>query len=46
MSIKIETCNEPTCINQYQDDKYGKNKRVMNSTTKGWRCTVCGKDKN
>ena len=33
------------CESQYQDEKYGKGNRVCNKTTKGERCTVCGKDK-
>ena len=39
---KITTC---TCKHEFQDKKYGENKRVMNKTGKGYRCTVCGKDK-
>lgn len=33
------------CKNTYQDQKYGKDKRVANKTLKppGYRCTVCGK---
>ena len=34
-----------TCQHEYQDRKYGKNKRVHNKTTKGWKCTVCGDEK-
>lgn len=37
-----------TCKNDYQDKKYGKGKRVANSTGSGtnvkYRCTVCGKE--
>ena len=38
------------CISEYQDEKYGKDIRVYNETTKypdpkegGFRCTVCGR---
>lgn len=36
-----------TCNHKYQDQKYGKKRRVHNKKAddKGWRCTVCGKDK-
>jgi len=34
--------NHCTCEHDYQDKKYGKNKRVWNPTMKGARCTVCG----
>jgi hypothetical protein len=40
---KVVVCN---CKHAYQDEKYGENKRVMNKTGKGYRCTVCGKDKS
>jgi hypothetical protein len=37
-----------TCENVYQDEKYGKGKRVMNPTSKltppTYRCTVCGRE--
>jgi hypothetical protein len=39
---KIKKCE---CKHDYQDKKYGKGNRVMNSTVDGWRCTVCGKEK-
>jgi hypothetical protein len=39
---KVIVCS---CVHKYQDEKYGENKRVMNKTGKGYRCTVCGKDK-
>ena len=32
-----------TCKHTYQDKKYGKGMRVWNLTSKGVRCTVCGK---
>lgn len=34
-----------TCENEYQDKVYGKHKRVFNDTLKGYRCTVCKKEK-
>lgn len=42
---------ECTCVSKYQDEKYGKNKRVMNSCGEGkgnagYRCTVCGQTKS
>ena len=33
------------CKHEYQDKRYGKQKRIFNETDKGWRCTVCGEDK-
>lgn len=47
MSTTVKTCS---CEHKFQDDRYGKNKRVMNklkNTQKSgpkWRCTVCGKE--
>ena len=35
-----------TCKSDFQDKVYGKNLRLHSVTTKGFRCTVCGKDKN
>lgn len=32
-----------TCEHEYQDQKYGKGRRVWNPTSKGRCCTVCGK---
>ena len=34
---------ECTCVSEFQDAKYGKNKRVMNFCVKAkcFRCTVC-----
>lgn len=40
---KIKTCY---CKSDYQDKRYGKNKRVFNGSDKypdKWVCTVCGK---
>jgi hypothetical protein len=39
--INVHPCG---CVNEYQDETYGKGRRVMNITTKGIRCSVCGKD--
>ena len=36
---------ECTCSHAYQDEKYGKNQRCFNKTLKGYRCTVCSKEK-
>lgn len=33
-----------SCKNSFQDENYGSGKRVMNKTSKGYSCTVCGKD--
>ena len=39
-----------TCKHEFQDNRYGKNKRVMNPTSKYigtqqvYRCTVCSKE--
>jgi len=43
----ISTC---TCVNEYMDEKYGKNMRVFNELPrKGFdlvgRCTSCGKER-
>lgn len=47
MPTAIKFC---TCESKYQDEKYGKQKRVMNQTQKSngqvYRCTVCGKEQN
>ena len=41
----IRNCS---CKNEWQDKKYGKGRRVMNSDKEGkkWTCTVCGKENN
>lgn len=31
-----------TCVNAYQDEKYGKGQRLANANSSGMRCTVCG----
>ena len=33
------------CKNDYQDKEHGRSMRVHNSCIKGYRCTVCGKEK-
>ena len=47
MGTKVIKC---VCINEYQDKKYGEQKRVHNiGGTKDeptYTCTVCGKKKN
>lgn len=47
--MAIKKC---TCTNEYQDKKYGKKMRVMNTVFKGksgptnkYRCTVCNSEK-
>ena len=30
----------------YQDTKYGYGLRVHNASAKGWRCTICGKERS
>lgn len=42
--VKISTCS---CESAYQDQEYGKGRRVKNERVKdgkhkGWTCTVCG----
>jgi len=52
MGLKIVQSNKSktvilscACQHEYQDKKYGKEKRVFNITLKGARCTVCGASK-
>jgi len=33
------------CPHAFQDERYGKGRRVHNDFAKGIRCTVCNKDK-
>ena len=41
---RILRCN---CEHKFQDQRYGKGKRVHNKTKDGgWRCTVCGNVKD
>ena len=46
MPTKVLPCG---CDHKFQDDTYGKGRRLFNGTTKsgktGFRCTVCGKEK-
>lgn len=39
---KIMEC---VCRHEYQDQRYGKDQRVHNPYAKGYRCTVCGREK-
>ena len=32
------------CASEYQDQKYGRQRRVKNKCNKGFRCSVCGKE--
>lgn len=48
---KDRTAVKPcTCVHPFQDERYGKGKRLMNSTQKEegnaqvFRCTVCGRE--
>lgn len=38
MSSEIRPCK---CKNDYQDKAYGKDMRVWNKTSKGFRCACC-----
>lgn len=38
----ILKCN---CKDDYQDEKYGKNRRVHNMCDKGARCVTCGTER-
>jgi hypothetical protein len=46
----MTTIRECGCKHEYQDEKYGKGKRVHNKCRpkqgEAWRCTVCGATKN
>lgn len=48
VEAKPKTCD---CKHEWQEKRYGKNKRLHNPTSKKkgedivWRCTVCGKEK-
>lgn len=39
---RVKRCGRYGCDHEFQDGLYGKNRRVMNRTKDGWRCTVCG----
>ena len=43
-SMVLITCD---CKHEYQDEKYGKNRRIANKKYKGntATCTVCGKER-
>ena len=45
MSLDATAVLTCTCEHEYQDERYGKNKRLHNKTDKGYRCTVCGHEK-
>jgi len=42
--VVIKKCN---CKHEFQDNRYGSFLRIFNilSNDKGYRCTVCGKEK-
>lgn len=46
MPTKIQSC---TCVSEFQDKRYGKNMRVMNTkpskdkTAQKAKCSVCGR---
>lgn len=43
--MAIAKCNNPSCVNEFQDATYGKNMRVMNEDSKGGlSCTACGRN--
>ena len=42
MPVEIKECK---CENSFQDEQYGKRKRVHNSGEKDLICTVCGTKK-
>ena len=41
MTAVVKPCK---CAHAFQDSEYGHGLRTMNTTVKGFRCTVCGKD--
>lgn len=43
MACEVKHC---TCKHDAQDKIYGKGNRLMNEYSKGYRCTVCGKEYN
>lgn len=49
MASEIKTCDNQNCKSEYQDQKYGKGKRVHNTSggvnKKTSKCTVCGTKK-
>ena len=42
-AAKVMAC---ICDHEYQDEKYGKRRRLHNPNAKGYVCTVCGNQKN
>lgn len=39
----IRKCPGARCYSKFQDNRYGKQKRVFNLTHDNkWRCTICG----
>lgn len=42
-SAKTTEILECVCVSQFQDERYGKQKRVHNPTATGYKCTVCNK---
>lgn len=50
-SSKIIDCGGNDCVSLFQDNRYGKNKRVAskqgkNIKAEGYKCSVCGKIQN
>lgn len=51
MILKCKNFKLGECENKFQDEEYGKRKRVHNKTRKGgtsssiYRCTVCGTER-
>jgi len=43
MPVEIKECK---CESSFQDERYGKRKRVYNSGEKDAKCTVCGTKKS
>lgn len=41
-NVKIIKC---TCKNEFQDKRYGEQRRVHNENAKGWICTICKNEK-
>ena len=35
---------ECVCASEFQDKRYGKNKRLHNPTKEGFRCTICKRE--
>lgn len=41
MATDVRKCS---CKHEEQDKIYGKSMRLMNEYSKGYRCTICGKE--